>query len=144
MAKQFEVKGLEELTKQLETLTKNSYPMLKASLYPGAGVIADEIRKRCPTESLRNGLGISQMRSGGGKVDVAISFDGYDDNHFPLAELAAIYESGTSDRTTKAGHNRGHVNKQPFIRPAIRAARQRMTEEIQAELKKQINRIMED
>ena len=141
---QFRVEGLDDLIEKLNTLTKGAYPLLKATLYPGAGLLADEIRKRCPTESLRNALTISKMRLSGGEISAAITFGGYDENGFPLPELAAIFESGTSDRSTRAGYARGKVKKHPFMRPAVNAAKERVTEAMREEMEKQINKIMED
>lgn len=141
---QFSVEGLDDLIDKLDGLSKGTYSVLKASLYPGAGVLADEIRRRCPTESLKNALTITKMLQGNGAVSAAITFGGYDENGFPLPELAAIFESGTSDRHTSKGYGRGKVKKRPFLRPAVNAAKDRVAEAVREEMEKQINKIMED
>lgn len=143
----------DELTAKLNSLQKGAYSILKASLYPGAGVLADEIKKACPDPNLADALSIVKMDQEGGRVSTAIVFAGYDSNHttsqypkgVPWPLMAAIYESGTSDRYTKKNLARGQIGKKyGFIRKAVNAARARSNTAMQDEMDKQINRIMED
>ena len=143
----------DELTVRLGNLQRGAYSILKASLYPGAGVLADEIKKACPDPTLANALSIVKMDQDGGRVSTAVVFAGYDASHVtkqfpkgvPWPLMAAIYESGTSDRYTKKNLARGQIGKKyGFIRKAVNAARARSNTAMQDEMDKQINRIMED
>lgn len=143
----------DELTERLDSLQHGAYSILKASLYPGAGVLADEIKKTCPDPDLADALSIVKMDQEGGRVSTAIVFAGYDSNHttsqypkgIPWPLMAAIYESGTSKRYTKKNLARGKIGKKyKFIRKAVEAARARVNAAMQDEMDKQINRIMEE
>lgn len=151
MAKrQFSVTGLDKLISKLDKLT-DIYPVLKASLYDGAGILADEIKKRAP-DVVKPSISISRMDKGNGRVTTAIVFAGYYDKHkttqfpngVPYSMLAAVYESGTSERSTASGFNRGSVTKHPFIRPAINACKERAANAMQEQMDEQIKTIMEE
>lgn len=151
MAKrQFKCDGLDELISKLDKLT-DAYPLLKASLYDGAGILADEIKRRCPTEELKKSVSIAKFDQGNGRVGTAVVFAGYDSTHktkqfpngVPNALIAATYESGTSIRSNGKGKNRGAIKKHPFIQPAIRACRERANNAMQKQLDEQISNIME-
>ena len=143
----------DELTAKLNSLQKGAYSILKSSLYPGAGILADEIKKTCPDPNLADALSIVKMDQEGGRVSTAIVFAGYDSNHttsqypkgVPWPLMAAIYESGTSERYTKKNLARGKIGKKyGFIRKAVNAAKARANAAMQDEMDKQINRIMEE
>lgn len=142
----FNVEGLDDLIDKLDGLSKNTYSVMKATLYPGAGILADEIRRRCPDPDVAAGVDIVRMTAQGGKVDTAIVFTGYDKNGVARALRAAIYESGTSDRFTKKGHlYRGGITKKiKFISGAVKAIRERVTEIMRYELTKRMKESMED
>ena len=138
----FEVNS--DLTAKLGGLAKSSYSILKAALYPGAGLLADEIRKRASqhdrTGTLAKSITIAQMRTKGGEVNTVVFFAGYDTSHksksypngVPNAIKAAALESGTSKQ-----------KKTPFIRPAVNAVREQCNALMQAELDKQIEKGMQ-
>ena len=151
MAKrQFTVTGIDKLISKLDKLT-DIYPVLKASLYDGAGILADEIKKRAP-DVVKPSVSISRMNTKNGGVSTAIVFAGYYEKHrtkqfpngVPYSLLAAVYESGTSERSTANGFNRGKFTKHPFIRPAINACKERAEKAIQEQMDEQINKIMEE
>ena len=147
--RQFTFDGTDELVNKLTKLT-DIYPVLKASLYDGAGVLADEIKKRAP-EVLKKSISVSKMDNGNGKVTTAVVFAGYDNTHptkqfpsgVPYALIAAAYESGTSERKTQKGYGRGSVTKHPFIRPSVKACEDRAKAAMQEQMDEQIKTIME-
>lgn len=149
MAKrQFQYNGLDELIGKLDKLT-DVYPVLKASLFDGAGVLADEIKSRAP-DILKKSIAVSRMDAGNGKVNTAVVFAGYSDhktsqypNGVPYAVIAAAYESGTSERHTSKGYSRGAFKKRPFIQPAIKACQARAEAAMQKQMDDQIKTIME-
>ena len=144
----FKVNGLDDLLKNLGGLSKNTYSVMKATLYPGAGVLADEVKRRCPDPELASHIDITRMSTKGGKVDTAVVFTGYDSSHttsqfpkgIPWAMKAAIYESGTSERFTKHGnlYRGGITKKHRFLRPALFATKKRVEEVMREELIKRI------
>lgn len=145
----FTFEGLSELVKNLDKLS-DVYPIMKEALYDGAGILADEIKKRAP-EVLKDSISISKMDAGGGKVNTAVTFAGYSDhktkqypNGVPYGLIAAAFESGTSERSTKNGYNRGEFGKRPFIRPAMKACQDRVRDAMQKTLDERINDIMEE
>ena len=149
MAKrQFQYDGLDELIGKLDKLSE-AYPVLKASLYDGAGILANEIKQKAP-DILKKSISVSRMDTGNGKVNTAIVFAGYSDhktkqypNGVPYAVIAAAFESGTSERHTSKGYSRGVFKKRPFIQPAIKTCQERAREAMQKQLDEQINDIME-
>jgi len=130
----FEFDG--DLTAKLGGLAANSYSILKQTLYPGAGALADEIKKRLSghkrTGDLADSVTIVQMDQNGGKVNTAVIFAGYDENGVPNAIKAAVLESGSSKQ-----------KKTPFIRPAVAAVRARSAMLMQERLDEIINAEME-
>ena len=136
-----------DLSARLGGFAKNTYTVLKATLYPAAGLLADEIRKNLASQqderfykSLVDSITIVGMKQDGGRVSTAVVFVGYDKNvktkkyssGVPNALWAAILESGTSKRP-----------KEPFIRPAVNAVRERAEAAMKEEFQNQINNIME-
>ena len=149
----FKVKGLDDLLENLGGLSKNTYSIMKASLYPGAGILADEVKRRCPDPELAAHIDIARMATNGGNVDTAVMFTGYDSSHttsqfpkgIPWAMKAAIYESGTSDRFTKHGnlYRGGITKKHRFLRPALFATKKKVEEAMREELTERITKSME-
>lgn len=145
----FTFEGMSDLVKKLDKIS-DVYPIMKETLYDGAGILADEIKKRAP-DVVKKSIAISKMDSGGGKVNTAVVFAGYDESHttsqfpngVPYALIAAAYESGTSERSTKLGYGRGSMNKHPFVRPAMKACEKRASQAMQKKLDEKINDIME-
>ena len=134
----FECDGMADVIAKLGGIREESYRILKAALYEPAGILADEIRKHAKshdrTGNLARSITIAQFKTNGGVVDTAVVFAGYDEKGVPNAVKAAALESGTS---------RGQ-KKTPFIAPAIKAARARMTAAMQEEFNKQVQNYWED
>lgn len=125
-----------DLSAKLGALAEKSYTILKRSLYPGAGALADEIKKNLSghkrTGYLADSVTIVRMDQRGSKVTTAVVFAGYDKNGVPNAIKAAALESGTSRQ-----------KKSPFIRPAVNAVKARSNALMQQELDKIITEEME-
>lgn len=123
------------------TIRANEFKRIAgASLFEGAGVVADQLRRnieelpeRSPGMSkngkkrgvtkyqkaaMLGGLGISKMQRKDGGFDIKIGFSGYDGEvtkaypkGHPISMIARSIESGTS-----------FLEKTPFIRPAYNQA----------------------
>ena len=137
MAK-FKFEGLSEYVRNLNRLAdpKRAEGMLKASVYPGAGIVADEIRHNLEAHSrtgdLASSLFLAEMQNENGFVFTQIGFAGYDRNGVPNAIKAAVLESGSSRQT-----------KTPFIRPALKSTKDKAEAAMAAELDSRINQLME-
>lgn len=122
------VSGLEEQIAMFEKLNAKTIPNMKAALYEGAGVMADELRKslqnalstlpeneRRRTGDLERSMYIAEMSvDKNNTVSTAVNFAGYDRNGVPNPIKANVLESGRSDQNrTKTG----------FARKARRAAK---------------------
>ena len=149
--------GLEGYIQTLEHLASPRAVLgtMKAAVYPGAGIIADEIRKqlmhrlegnaylrasdeskdtRERTGDLLNSLYLSEMQEEDGYVYSQIGFAGYDSKGVPNAIKAAALESGTSQGQ----------NKTPFIRPALKIATKKAEAAMEAELDRRVRIVMEE
>lgn len=134
-----------DLTEKLGELAAKSPGILKRCLYPAAGVLADEIRKRLAphdqTGALADSITIAEMRVSGMEVNTVVFFRGYDTSHksksypngVPNAIKAAALESGTSKQ-----------RKTPFIAPAVKAVKERATALMQQQLDQEIQKGMEE
>lgn len=145
------VKGTEDIAKMLVALGDAGDAIGKMSVYEGAAIIADEIRKQInalPEQSFRhlgdgeqfgvitpqdkedlaNSLGIDQIERAVTGIRTVIGFAGYGSHPtkkypkgLPMPLLARSIESGSSVRA-----------KRPFIRRAVnakrKAAKQKMIE----------------
>ncbi len=140
----------------LDTLKGDTSPIMKAAIYKGAALAADEIRKeieKLPVhksgspggvtnferDALLAGLGISPMQFDDDFLNAKIGFDGYyDDGKHPgkngkgkpIVVVARSVESGTS-----------FSQKQPFMRRATRRIKGKVIETMSAELNEQCGRI---
>jgi len=134
----FDFKGLDEYVRKLNRLAdpKRAEGMIKAAVYPGAGIVADEIRhnleQHSRTGDLASSLFLSVMENEGGYIYTQIGFAGYDRNGAPNAIKAAVLESGSSRQT-----------KTPFIRPALKSTKDKAEAAMAAELESRINQLME-
>lgn len=138
----FEVSS--DLSEKLGGLAQNSVSILKRCLYPAAGALADEIRKRAEphdrTGALAKSITIAEMRNDNGTVNTVVFFNGYDTSHksksypngVPNAIKAAALESGTSKQ-----------RKTPFIAPAVKAVRERSIALMQEQLDQEIEKGMQ-
>lgn len=135
--------GMDEFVGQLEGVESASSGVAGQMVYEGAAVVADEVRRRIyqiperevydtssghkhtrgitavERQGLLDTLGISRIRNDGGFYNVAIGFDGYNDNvtkaypnGHPNSMVARTIESGTS-----------WLAKTPFLAPAVQATR---------------------
>lgn len=143
MAK-FTAKGMDEYISKLNRLAdpRKVDGMIRASVYPGAGVVADAVRERLETHD-RNGdlsgsLTLTTMEKENGYIFTQIGFAGYDRNGVPNAIKAAALESGTSRNGEE------YQPKTPFIRPALNSVRKKAEAAMAAELDSRIEQLMED
>lgn len=158
MAK-FQVQGLDEYAKKLQTLGGKSEQVAKMAVFDGAAVIAEAIKagiKALPTDNtfgtsgspvngisnrqkadLINGFGLAPMKVENGYINTKAGFNGYGNtptkkypNGVPNQILARSIESGTSFR-----------KKHPFIRSAVNssknAAIDAMNKKIDEEMRKE-------
>lgn len=136
--------GLDEYVRKLNRLadTKKAEGLIKVAVYEGAGLVADEIRRNLQghrdTGDLLDSLYLSEMANENGYIYTQVGFAGYDRNGVPNALKANALESGTSRNSIE------HQPKTPFIRPAIKATRERAEAAMAATLESSIEQIMED
>lgn len=138
MAK-FKFEGIEEYTASLEKIGgKNAERVLKYAVYPGAGVVADAVRKAAEqykdTGDLLESLTLSKMRNDSGYINTLLMFSGYDSKGTPNPLKANALESGTS-RGQKATH---------FISNAVKSVKERAISEMSKALDEKIGQIMEE
>ena len=157
------VKGLDDLVSFMKSLEGDVDGILKAAVYDGANVLAEEIRKgieRLPIESryvaknddklegitkeqkdgLLEGFGISPFRKESGYINQKIGFAGYNKTKTvkypqgqPNALIARSIESGSSVR-----------QKRPFVRPAVNRAKARAVAAVQAKLDDEIKKLSKE
>ena len=131
--------GLDEYVKKLEKMAspKKVDAMIKASIFPGAGIYADEVRRRLAahedTGDLLSSMFLARMENEKGYIYTQIGFAGYDRNGVANALKANALESGTS---------RGQP-KTPFVRPAANATKGKIEAAMAAEFDARIKEIME-
>lgn len=134
--------GISKYIDQLEELSTSSEEMIKRSVYVGAGIVTDAVRRNIQSLPVRSGgyyengkmangitpvqkagllagLGIAPFRNENGYIHVKVGMDGYNatktkkyPNGQPNAMIARSVESGTS-----------WMVKHPFIAPAVSATR---------------------
>ena len=109
----------------------------KKAVHEGAGIVADEIRRRLEqtisneaTGELLESLGITPVEMDKrGDFNAKVGFDGYDSKGVPNQLKARVLESGSSKQ-----------KKRPFVRPAVNATRQKvyfkMSQVVDEEIKK--------
>lgn len=153
MAK-MQIKGLDEYALKLSQLSSGQDEIAKKAVYKGAGIVADEIKKRLKenlqdpesvskdksvmfkgmgydqTGSLLDSFGIAPIKVlADMNTSTKLGFDGYDKNGVPNQLKARAMESGTS-----------RLRKRPFVRPAVNAtkgkAQAKMGEVIDEEIRK--------
>lgn len=147
-------KGFDEYLEKLESLEKkDTVPILKSSLYDGAGYVADAIRQEIeafpggkkasngPTDKdiadLKQGLGISPMEFKNDDVSVKIGFAGYGHvtkkypKGVPIPMTARAIIAGTSFRP-----------KDDFVGRAVRKARKQSINIMDEKINKELERKM--
>lgn len=164
MAKRITFDGLKIYAKDIERLNKNSMSITGKAIYQGAKVIADEVKKNLNnTTTISNGqalqawrkgvravltdsqkknliesFGVSKSQNDNGFINVKVGFDGYNDTVTkrwpkgqPNAMIARSLESGSST-----------FDKQPFVRPAVKAKEKQAIKEMEKVFDEEINKIM--
>lgn len=109
----------------------------RKAVHEGAGIVADEIRKRLEknisdeaTGELLDSLGITPVEMDKrGDFNAKVGFHKYDSKGVPNKLKARVLESGSSKQ-----------KKRPFVRPAVNATRQKvdfaMSQVVDEEIKK--------
>lgn len=153
--------GLVKYEIMLSKLDSGTEKIIGKAIYGGAKIIADEIKKNIkslpiikPTQQknetllqgvttdqrkgLEEGFGIAPMEYKNGYRSVKLGFDGYNRTYtkkFPKGQpnvlIARSVEGGTSVR-----------KKIPFVRPAIRATKDKAQKEMSDIFDKEISKIM--
>jgi len=137
MAKGLQFEGLSAFAEQLKRLGDKSTvdAVMKPTLYEGAGIYADALRKAAEahvdTGDMVDSITLSQMKEGDGWY-TSLGFAGYDSKGVANAIKAAVIESGTSTRP-----------KHPFIRPALKAAKENAEAAMSAKMQEIIENMME-
>ena len=117
MISRVEVKGVDELAKNIENLKRGMLSELEDSADAGAQLTATIVRSRAPG-SLREGVATKRLprREGYPAVSlVGIKWFGYQQAH--------LVEFGTAGRYHKSGKYVGAMPANPFFRGSIDAAR---------------------
>lgn len=154
--------------RRLAELQSNCGPVLKASIYEGARLATDEMRKTIEAlplhqkgtagsvrerekAALLEGLGITPVGWDGDFLNVKLGFDGY--YKPPDVELRATRrEVGKKSKTRSRRENgiptavvarsvesgTSFSQKEPFVRPTVNRIRKTVVAEMQRELEKQI------
>lgn len=135
--------GITDYLEQLEKIQESSSEAVGKMIFDGAGIVADEVRRRIlmiperevyetssghnhtrgitdvEREGLLDTLGITKMRNDSGFINVAIGFDGYN------ANVTKSYPNGHPNsmvaRTIESGTS--WLAKTPFIAPAVQATK---------------------
>lgn len=123
------VKGLDEYIQKLSSLGPKMPEVAKRAVKAGVNPLADEVRKgleknlqgsKYSTGDLLDSLGITPVGvDKNGVYNAKVGFSGYDRKGVPNALKARAMESGTSTQP-----------KKPFMRPAIKRAKNRVLEEM--------------
>lgn len=150
-----EVISVDNFIKEIDTRSKQFADIAGKSLYQGAAILADQLRKNIKAlperprsskrgevvrgvtaqqkQALLDHMGIARMMNKDGSYDIKIGFEGYDDdktksypNGHPVSMIARAVESGTS-----------FLQKTPFIRPASQKAKGPAEEAMKKEIETQ-------
>ncbi len=152
--------GIDNFANKLEKLAGRT-DLYGTILYEGAKVLADACKEsiralpvqeknesgmkrtgitQVQKNDLEESFGIAPMQEKDGVYDIKAGFDGYGSQPtkkypkgLPNAMLARSVESGTSFR-----------QKYPFIRPAVKAAKQPVMDAMQKELDEQIQKLNQE
>lgn len=166
MAK-IDFKGIDEYSKRLEILFKDTEKVVRQAVHEGAAVVADEIKaglKSLPVEEGDNGLppvgtpehkisGVSRRQKGdlidsfglapiendGGYVQTKAGVDGY--GSIPTAKYPNGVPNAMLMRSIESGTS--FRNKHPVFRPAVNRSRKRCEQKMTETIDKEIEKIME-
>ena len=152
-------KNLGDYAFRLSRLGQRTKEICGRAIYPGAAIVADEIRKgidglpvvrgygtpanplpggvtAAQKEGLQDGLGITPLSEKAGFHNVKIGFDGYN------STVTAQYPRGQPNQLVARGVESGTSwkMKSPFVRPAVNrakaAAEKAMAETLDEEIEK--------
>ena len=137
-------KGFDELERLFTGLGKKTTPLMKRTVYAGAGDVADNVRSNMTgaikesTGQLESGLSINRISAVNGRVSTSVGFDGYGTYHGtvrPLPLIAAVLDSGRSDQS---GRDKTH-----FFTNAVRTSRKTALNKMEQEFAKAIEDAVE-
>ena len=168
MAKLAVGNGLDKYVEELNKLAKNTSQVLGKSIYVGAGIVADEVRKniekipvsnssRRGTQSdpidtitsaqktgLLQGFGISGMATRDGITNVKLGFEGYNSQVATTSVKAKWTDKRQANimiaRSVEGGTS--FRRKHPFVAPAVRATRKKAEAAMAEQLDKEIKAAM--
>lgn len=168
MAKLAVGNGLDKYVEELNKLAKNTSEVLGKSIYVGAGIVADEVRKniekipvsnssRRGTQSdpidtitsaqktgLLQGFGISGMATRDGITNVKLGFEGYNSQVATTSVKAKWTDKRQANimiaRSVEGGTS--FRRKHPFVAPAVRATRKEAEAAMAEQLDKEIEAAM--
>lgn len=128
---------IDDQIKMFDRFHSSVYGLASAALYDGAGVVADAIRNATPQDSgdLADSIGIAEFDKDGDKVSTAIGFSGYDEKGVPNIVKARVLEHGRVDSSGRT------VAKHPFIKNAVRKAKQKALNAMQKRFEQGVNDI---
>ena len=143
MLAKMRVSGFKELEVQLSKLGKATTNIGGKAVKAGAGVLADQVRKNLEknlqdsgysTGDLLDSFGISPVDvDKNGVINASVGFAGYDRKGVPNALKARAMESGTSKQ-----------RKKPFMRPAIKATKDKVEKVMQETMDNEIQKIVKE
>ena len=168
MAKLAVGNGLDKYVEELNKLAKNTSQVLGKSIYVGAGIVADEVRKniekipvsnssRRGTQSdpidtitsaqktgLLRGFGISCLSTRDGITNVKLGFEGYNSQVATTSVKAKWTDKRQANimiaRSVEGGTS--FRRKHPFVAPAVRATRKKAEAAMAEQLDKEIKAAM--
>ena len=118
-----EFKGIDAYIEQLKALDKDADKAIRYAIYPGADVVADEIKAHIPVSDdprssgdLAKSMVLTPMVDRDGFIFTQVKFAGYDSKGVPNQLIARVLESGRSGT---------HTGKHPFIRPVVNQVKKR-------------------
>lgn len=166
MAK-IDFKGIDEYSKRLEIMFKDTEKIVRQAVHEGAAVVADEIKsglKGLPVEEGDNGLppvgtmehkvtGVSRRQKGdlidsfglapiendGGYIHTKAGVDGY--GNVPTNKYPNGVPNAMLMRSIESGTS--FRNKHPVFRPAVNRSRKRCEKKMAKTIDKEIEKIME-
>lgn len=129
---------IDDQIKMFDRFHSSVYGIASAALYDGAGVVADAIRAatpKGPSGDLRDSIGIAEFDQQADKISTAIGFSGYDEKGVPNIVKARVLEHGRVDSSGRT------VAKHPFIKNAVRKAKQKALNAMQKRFEQGVNDI---
>ncbi len=165
MAKLDVGRGLDDYIAELNKLARLTSEVIDRSIYEGAAIVADEVRKnidRIPVSNspkrgtpsdpidtittaqktgLQNGFGISNLKTTDGMRNVKLGFDGYNtqiSSRSKKAKWTTPYQANQMiARAVEGGTS--FRRKHPFVAPAVR----KMKKKAEAAMAEQLDREIE-